>query len=279
MILLADDAELVLAPGIGGSISSWRVAGLDMLRTATSADVIYSACYPLVPFSGRIAGRVFSFGGKQYELPATLGPWAIHGAGWQSVWRETSAGHLTLDYRPGPLWPFAFVAEQIFELTPRELSCTFRVTNTHDTPAPAGVGLHPFFPRNTLTRLHFQAGTVWRNGTNMIPNSETAIPPEWEFSRERDVGEPDIDNCFAGWTGSARIVWPDRGMCLTLRAPTLRNLVVYIPPGQQFLCAEPVSNISDGLNHMDKAVDHGMSILAPGETLQARITMTVESLQ
>lgn len=279
MILLADDAELVLAPATGGSVAAWRIGGLDMLRTAISPDVRDSACYPLVPFSGRIADRAFSFAGTRYTLPATLGPWAIHGAGWQSAWQETRAGHLTLDHRPGPLWPFAFFAEQIFELTARELTCTFRVTNRHDAPAPAGVGLHPFFPRNSQTRLYFQAKGVWRNDASMIPSAETAIPPEWDFSSEREIGEPDIDNCFSGWGHAARIVWPDRGLCLTLRAPALSRLVVYVPPGQPFLCVEPVSNISDGLNYMETAVDHGMTILAPGETLQVRITMTIEELQ
>lgn len=279
MILLASDAELVTQPAIGGSITSWRVGGHDIMRSSVSADVRDSACYPLFPFSNRVAGRAFTFAGQRYELPALLNDWAIHGAGWQSPWRETKAGHLTLDHPGGRLWPFPFLAEQEFELAPRELACTLRLTNMHTEPAPAAFGLHPFFPRNPDTTLRFRAESVWMSDAHLIPTHRAPVPPEWDFAQERPIGATAFDNCFSGWTGSARIAWPDKGLCVTIRAPGMRHLVVYIPPGRDFLAVEPVQNVTDALNRMETEPDHGMTILAPGETMAARMTFTVEALQ
>ena len=130
MKLTAGTAELILAPQTGGSVVSWTIAGQPILRHANpeATDARGNACYPLVPFSNRVAGRRFSFAGQTYELPALLGEWAIHGAGWQCAWTAEAISHwdatLTLDYPGGTLWPFAFRATQRFELESDRLLVT-----------------------------------------------------------------------------------------------------------------------------------------------------------
>lgn len=278
MRLAAGDAELVLMPEVGGSVASWTIAGRPVFRPANpdAIDARGHACYPLVPFSNRVANRRFSFGGVDHELPALLGGWAIHGAGWQCAW--TGADRcMTLDYPGGVLWPFAFHAEQHFDLTPSALSVTLRLTNRHDTPAPAAIGLHPFFFRDDATRLHVAAGSVWQNGADMIPLVNTPVPSVWDFSTERELGDASIDNCFAGWGGDAWLTWPARRERLHIHATTpFRHLVIFVPQDLGFTAIEPVSNMNDGLNRMHDGSDHGVVVLAPGETLEGRITMTVE---
>lgn len=280
MKLLSGDAELLLAPETGGSVVSWTIAGRPILRAANTdaIDARGNACYPLVPFSNRVANRRFSFAGQDYELPALLGGWAIHGAGWQCAWTPGDQG-MALDYPGGVLWPFAFRAEQDFDLGPTSLSITMRITNTHDAPAPAAIGLHPFFFRDAATRLQVTARSVWQNGGDQIPVANTAVPSVWDFSTERELADVEIDNCFAGWDGTASLTWPDRHERVRIHATApLRHLVIYVPHGMPFTAIEPVSNMNDGLNHMNTADDHGMAVLAPGETLEGRITMIVEPL-
>jgi aldose 1-epimerase len=271
MILVAGDAELVLAPELGGAVVSWRVAHVDVLRPGSGAEVRDQACYPLVPFSNRVAGGAFIFRGQRHALPTLLGPWAIHGAGWQSHW-EMTGNEMVLDYRGGVLWPFAFRAEQIFELTPRSLSVTMRLTNRHASDAPAAIGLHPFFNRAPMTTLQFAARAVWHNDIDMIPETRTSVPPAWDFSRPR-VPDVAIDNCFLGWRQIAAITQPDHSLRLTADA-VFRHLVVYCPPASDIMAIEPVSNMNDGLNRMDDP-DCGMTVLPPGGVLEGRITMDV----
>jgi aldose 1-epimerase len=59
--------------------------------------------------------------------------------------------------------------------------------------------------------------------------------------------------------------------------PPLDFLVVYTPPGRPFFCAEPVSHITDAFNLVAAGrTDTGARSLAAGETLRAKVTLSVE---
>jgi aldose 1-epimerase len=284
--LQAGDARLVLAPTVGGGVFAWTRGEYDMFRPslpgALEANLSRDlASYPLFPYSNRVAGRRFSFGGATYELPQLLRSWAIHGAGWQLPWNATQAGNtatLSLDYPGGTLWPFAFHAEQTFTLTPTALTSDLSIRNEHPSPAPAGFGQHPFFPRSPEMRLQFTAETVMHNGPDMLPTHTTKVPPEWDHTRGLPVGPLPLDNCFTAWGGAARLIYPDRGYSLAITAdPVFHHLIVYIPPGQPFMAVEPVSNATDGLNRMDSTEDHGIFVLQPGETKHGLMRFSIEN--
>lgn len=280
MRLVAGDAELVLAPETGGAVVSWTLAGRPVFRPANpdAPSARLHACYPLVPFSNRVADGRFRFAGSDHTLPLLLDGQAIHGAGWQCAW--TGQGDtMTLDYHGGELWPFAFRAEQVFDLQPTSLAVTMRITNRHDAPAPAAIGLHPFFPRDADTELQLAATSVWMSNAGRIPVVEIPVPAAWSYGICRRLGEPELDHCFAGWERRFTLVWPRRRERLVVTATEpFGHCVVFVPKGKPFCAIEPVSNMNDGLNHMDTSDDHGMRILAPGETLEGRILMVVEPI-
>lgn len=275
LTLRADDASLVLAPELGAGILGWIRRGVPILRHAAPQAVVPGtvremACFPLVPYSNRIARGQFCFGGTPYHLALNFGdhPNSIHGVGWQSAWQVAQitddAATLSLAHTPDADWPFAFVAELQVHLLPAALHIALAITNQHSAPAPAGLGLHPFFPRGTAT-LQFRANAVWQNGPDMIPTARTTIPPDWDHTTSRTVGSAALDNCFEGWDGTATLAWPDR--TLTIEASDVfRHVVVYTPPGQDFFCIEPVSHMNDAINR------DAMHVLAPGEVLRGTIT-------
>jgi aldose 1-epimerase len=280
MRFTAGSAELVLAPEMGGAVVSWTIAGRPIFRDANPAATVSRehACYPLVPFSNRVGGRAFSFNGARYTLPALIGEWAIHGAGWQCAW-QLAGDMMTLDYPGGELWPFAFQASQRFELAADSLTVTMRLTNRHHDVAPAAIGLHPFFHRDADSALQTSAGSVWLAGQDQIPTHAAAVPAEWDFSTTRAIADAAIDHCFSGWSGEALLTWPERREFVRIVATSpLQHLVLYVPRGQNFIAIEPVSNMTDGLNHMNTNDDHGMAVLAPGWSLEGSITMTMEAL-
>ncbi|MBU6498287.1 MAG: aldose 1-epimerase [Rhodospirillales bacterium] len=288
LTLRNDPASLALAPAMGGGIAYWRHDGVDLLRplaTAAPQGPRDLGCYPLFPFSNRVAGRRFTFAGQSYELPALLGGFAIHGAAWQLAWQGSTHGntaHLMVEHRPGPLWPFAFRAEQRFTLEAEALICDLAITNQHDASAPAGFGLHPYFPRHPGTRLQLAARTVWHNGADMIPTHRSDVPEPWDFADGRALDDVVVDNCFADWPGTARLSHPARdrltqGHAVTIRADAIfRHVVIFVPESKDFCAVEPVTNMNDGLNRMN-AAGHGMVVLAPGETSSGRITFRREA--
>jgi aldose 1-epimerase len=271
MILMAGDGELVLAPEIGGTIASWRIGRIDLFRTGTGDAARDQGSYPLVPFSNRVAGGAFTFRGQRHVLPVLLGPWAIHGAGWQSQW-ETQGNDMVLHHRAGVLWPFAFDCVQSFAVERRSLRLTMRVTNRHSDEAPLALGMHPYFNRSPSTTIAFTAEKVWRNDADMIPEAKVDIPPEWDF-RAPGVPEVAIDNCFLNRSGPVVITQPDHQLTITAD-PVFRHLVVYCPPSRDIMAIEPVTNMNDGLNRMDDP-DCGMAVLPPGGVLEGSITFSV----
>jgi aldose 1-epimerase len=287
--LRAGEASLVLAPEIGGSILGWTVGSQAILRRA-SADAIMArngrgmACFPLVPYSNRIAGGKFPLNGRTHDLALNFGdhPHSIHGIGWQHAWEVDEAGpaiaRLALTHSGAANWPFAFRATQAFRLSEDALHVSMEIENLDARPAPAGLGLHPFFPAAHRPVLHFAADSVWTNGADMLPTAQIAVPETWDHLAGRPVGSAALDNCFAAWRGRADIAWARPGPLLSIEATELfRHLVVFTPLGANFFCVEPVSHMNDALNRLDIA-GHGMHILEPGQSLQGEILFRVLDL-
>jgi aldose 1-epimerase len=283
LTLRSGESSVVLAPEIGGAIVGWTFGSVPVLRrpapdAIVSGNVRGLACFPLVPFSNRIASGRFLWDGTEYLLNRNFGdhPHAIHGVGWQRAWAVGTAGaaSATLTLRHDAAgeqvrsWPFAFAAEQRFTLSPGALRVELTIRNLHSSPAPAGLGLHPYFPRDGAPTLRFNAAGVWLNGSNSLPSEPVPVPPEWDHSRGQRVGSASLDNCYTGWDGEVHIARPnDPGLRIEADG-VFRHLIVYTPPGQDFFCVEPVSHMNDAINRMDRVAGHGLRILAPGGTLQ-----------
>ena len=83
-----------------------------------------------------------------------------------------------------------------------------------------------------------------------------------------------IDNTFTGWNRKAKIEWPEWNaeMLMESDAP-LDFLVMYAPLNEDFFCVEPVSNVTDAFNMMDRGeAGHGTTVLEAGQSLKSRIT-------
>jgi len=275
------EAEVLLA---GGCLANYRLlsddGGIDLLRPCVGRrdgtfSPLESASFPLIPYSNRIRDGRFSFAEQTYQLPLNFGdhPHSIHGVAWQSSWqpiRITAAkAVIELDYRSGD-WPFPFRAVQSFELDGAALRQEIAVTNTHDVPAPAGLGVHPYFPRHGGAVLQAEAEFVWLTDETCLPTERVACPPNWDLGHGIDVDNLLCDNQFEPWNGRASIKWPDQGLSLDLEASgDLDRLVVYAPEDEDFFCVEPVSHITDAFNRSAEGMApeaSGMRILAPGET-------------
>jgi aldose 1-epimerase len=286
LTLRAGVAGLSLAPAVGGCIQRYWTDGdagtRDLLRAGNAAALAQAdprdmGCFPLVPYSGRIRDGRFTFEGREIALPRNFdGPHTIHGHGWQAPWQVAEAGadHAALTYRhAADAWPFAYAARQDFRLTEDRLEASIAVTNESETAMPAGLGLHPYFPRRDGAVVKAQVGGVWLGDAEVMP-TEHAAPPPWPLADGIDADATPLDNIFTGWAGTAEISWRD-GSGLRIEAePPLGFLVVFTPPGADFLCVEPVSHMADAFNRAAAGdPDTGMAVLQPGETLSARVRL------
>ncbi|MDK1377301.1 MULTISPECIES: aldose 1-epimerase [unclassified Sinorhizobium] len=290
--LSAGDLVLTLAPHIGGSVAGFTKSGADLMRRTPpealeKGIVRQTSAFPLVPYSNRIAHGRFSFGGE-HELARNAGEeHALHGNGWQLPWSvadaSTSSCRLVLEHSPfgcGPGgsdgWPFAFRATQSFTLEPRGLRVALSLENVDTRPMPAGLGWHPFFPLRPDTVLAFSASGMWMTGPDHLSTEHVAVTSDRAFDGGRRVECATLNNCFTGWRRRARIELGGGLPTLRFAADELFSMaIVYTPAGQSFFAFEPVSHMPDAVNRMDFTVDHGLRILAPGETIAGHILLAV----
>ncbi len=283
MLALGGGAVAIL-PAQGGAILSWQDGATALMRHGSADDVRATACFPLLPYCNRIAQGRFRWNGRDHRLDRNMGdhPHAIHGVGWQRAWRVTRAAgdgvSLALCHDPtgeaARAWPFAFDATLDYALDAHGLAVTLAMTNRHDAAAPAGIGLHPYFPRLPGATLQFRASGVWQNDATALPERHVVLPPAWDHARARPVGAARLDNAFTGWDGTARI---ETGAArLTIEAdPVFATLQVFTPEGADFFCVEPVSHAPDAVNRdgldLGQAPRQAMHVLAPGETLRGTV--------
>ncbi len=291
--LAAGDARLTLCPELGGSIGGWQRRGVALLRQTplvalhgTNSRLL--SCFPLIPFSNRIAWGRFSFGGETFQLDRNFGdhPHTIHGNAWQRAWdvaeRSDSAAQLTLAHDPladtGSHWPYRYRAGLLYTLAPDSLRVTISFENTDRRAQPVGLGLHPYQPRTPQTSIAFRAGSVWHTGEDSLPDQRLPAEGVWSFNPGHTITAA-LDNCYADWTGRAEITRPEHGVQLVIAADDIfRDLVVYTPDDQPFFAVEPASNMMDAINRMDTVPDHGLRVLAPGESLVRQVRFLVADL-
>lgn len=236
------------------------------------------ACFPLLPWSNRIAPDGFVWDERTIvPAPNRAGePCPIHGDGWQQPWQvlaQSGAGVvLTLDRRHAA--PFSYQACLRYVLEPSVLRVTLEVTNTGTHSLPFGLGLHPWLPRNGRVMLRAPARAVWRSGPDRLPREKAVVPEAWDFSAWRALPEQGVDNVFSGWDGQADLRWEESGLNLGIDAD-MSYYILYAPAGADFFCFEPVDHAINAHNLDGGAERNGLTRLEPGKTLKRRVSFHV----
>ncbi len=297
--LSAGDGRVDVAPEVGGAIAAFTLHGMDVLRPTSATELAVGnvracGCFPLVPYSNRIARAMLHADGREYALARNFGdhPHSIHGVGWQRPWRASSRSGdaVTLGLEHVPLgdaacaWPFAFRATQAFALaadaSAAMLTVSLAIENTGAQAFPFGLGWHPYFPKTADTRLAFAAVNVWENDATQLPLRQAPVPAGWRCDPARTLGALALDHVFSGWNGCASIAWPERGLAVTLDADrALNHLVVFVPSERDFLAVEPVTHMTDAFNrHAVGQAATGTRILGPGEAFSCTMRLRAAPL-
>jgi aldose 1-epimerase len=284
-ITLADgDLRLELLPDLGAAVATLRYQGRDVLRPtpAGADDPFETAAFVLVPFANRIADGRFRVGERDIRIernaPGQAHP--LHGHGWRKPWRVASAAAdrvaLTFEH-PADSWPWHYTANQVLTLRGDSLEVALSVENRDTTPMPAGLGWHPYFHKGPGAQLKAHVEGVWLTDEEFLPVRLAHGTRFGQWGRGDElVREGLIDHCHTGWPGVAEILLPEERLRLALTASrALRWLHIYSPPGKAFFCVEPVSQMPNAVNRSAPPAMTGHKLLAPGERLDVRVTLSV----
>ena len=273
--LRAGAVRLAIRADLGGSIAGLWHRDLPILRSTEPASLDSaraSGCYPLLPYSNRLAFRRFRWKGQEYTTRPNFegSPHSLHGVGWMRPWEIESSSAvevvLRIAHDGDADWPFAFEARQYFNLSPSALSVQMVFTNRAEIAQPVGLGWHPYFQKRQRSRLHIELSDRWESDVTQLPIRKVAQP-----GIDSDVVHLRFDNCFEGWRGPARI--RDEKVSLQLTS-SLPYLVVFTPQDRDYFCIEPVSHVSNAVHMADPAA-HGLRSLAPGESMDAAMKLEI----
>lgn len=277
VLLRSEQTALALAPDCGGGIESFLWRGREIFHARPDAPgPLALGVFTLSPFSGRIAQGRFSAHGCAISLghnhPADRAPpHALHGFDWVSPFAivEASPARAVLRRRhDASEWPWPYESEQVFALTNDGYAHGLAITNLGATPMPAGLGLHPFFPRRGA-RLTLNVGGVWETTADQIPTRWRALDraPGW-------LGGDAIDHCFTGRDGPIVIDWPSHRLTIEPDA-AFAFAVVFTPPGEHYFCVEPASHMPNAVNRAEPSSTTGLRWLSPGEKWTTRTVFRV----
>lgn len=276
--------RLGLMPAIGGSIANWtsKQTGQPLLRPSdeqafASGSPRRLACYPLAPWSNRIAEGGFECpdGWLALEPNTDHDPYPIHGSAWQQAWQvdEHSPNHARLSLNSSQ--PFAYRAEQFIDLCDGQLSLRLRVTHLDANPAWHGIGFHPYLPRTAQTQLRALAQTVWKASGDTLPEKQCAIPPDWNFSQLSRLPNDLVDHAFTGWDGRCLITQADAGYQLACEVRGADYFLLFCPTGRDFFCFEPVSHPINAHHLPGKP---GLRLLQYGQSIELEFRLSYQPL-
>jgi aldose 1-epimerase len=147
------------------------------------------------------------------------------------------------------------------------LSCSFAVHNVGASPAPVGVGFHPYFTVGTAAIDEAEAripGKGYLEFNDRLTPTGTIIPAagtEWDYREPSPVGDRRFNHCYvdlerdAQGLSRASLRHPKTGRTIELVMDrSFSAVVVYTGdaiPGaaRQALAIEPMTCASDAFNH------------------------------
>ena len=92
----------------------------------------------------------------------------------------------------------------------------------------------------------------------------------------RRVRCPTPASAFITATGASKPSWHTK-TTLTLTADDpLDDFIRHAPPGQPYVCLEPISHVADAINLAEQGWEGtGLRVLEPGETLSLRMQLRI----
>ena len=293
-LVLSDGlAEVEIAPGLGAGLARYDLIShgrreplLRPCRDLSRASPFDLANILLVPWSNRISGGGFAFGGRFHPLHPNLAgePMPIHGSGFSAAWEtiDASAGSALLALDSDGPRPFKFAAAVRYALEEGALQVAVEVTNRGPEALPFGLGLHPWFPRTPGTTLQARAAVATLEDRLHLPAGQidVASREDWNFATHRALPHRWINNDFSPWDGQAEIVWRDRGLRLRIEAEDPLAAYILYSPGSDadFFCFEPVTHLVDAHNRAGGPEESGLAILNPGDALTIACRFTPSQL-
>ncbi len=276
-------ARVDVCAELGAGLLSYALQdGTQVLRQSpTTPHVPFDlACNIMLPWCNRVSDGGFHIDGQFHTLGQTLPdqPLPLHGNALTLPWTVTKQDDASIELAlisrgPGP---YHYEAHVRYALDGAALIVDLGVWHWGETPLPYGLGLHPWFELDADTRAQFTAEAVVLTDSDRLPTESVDLvdAPDWSFEDGAQLPTDGIDNAFTGWSGTARLNWPSRGLMLDITTNPQQPCCHLFAPGEgaDHFCFEPVSHAPNAHN-WSGASPHRLTTLAQGDGLESRTVL------
>jgi aldose 1-epimerase len=246
----------------------------------------------LGPWANRVADGAIMANGKKWPLNEGSGTLrldanglAIHGMLWASpLWKVFEKGHdvdsawvtSRLEFWKHPdlmtNWPFAHRYEMTHRLTKGVLEVSTAVTNLSADPMPVAVGFHPYFNLPGIARdesvAHIPVRSHVETDSRLVATGE--LKPV-DFADVMPLKDHRFDDGFTdlmpGPDGRTIFYVEGGGKKIEVTyGPKYKVAVIFAPPGQNYICFEPMAAVTNGINLFADGKYPGLQWISTGET-------------
>ena len=309
-----DGVAVSIAPKIGNNAYEFIVNGKNAFWFPYSSVGEFAAAPELcgnpflAPWANRLDEHAFYAHGVRYELNRGIGNYLldpddqpIHGlllyasewvvvdigSGPDSAWVKS---RLEFSRFPALMaqFPFAHSIETTYTLAGKSLEVRTAVRNQGAETMPVSVGFHPYFQLHNSQRddwrVHLPAASLWELNELFTPTgAKSPIIQTFPSADNLPLRGEFLDHVFgdlrADSEGWARFSVSAAGERLTVAyGDGYPVAVVYAPSGegQQFLCFEPMSGITNAFNLAHRKLYAQLPLVRPGDVWTGTYRITAE---
>ncbi len=288
--------EVSIVPSIGNIAFELKVNGTNLLWTPWQslaefrAKPVFSGIPFLAPWANRLDGDAFWANDEKFLLNPGLNNLHRDGNGlpihgllrytdlWKVVALEATDGRACVTSRlefwryPDLMaqFPFAHDIEMTHRLQDGGLEIHLAIANHAAVPMPVSVGFHPYFTLPDIPRDEWSVHIPVRE--RVVLDDKLVPTGAFELAGLADrIGQKgrEFDTVFAGVdsadTFEVRGEASGRSQKIALRfEPKFPVAVVYAPPGQQFICFEPMSGVTNAFNLAHRGLYQQLQTIPPG---------------
>lgn len=294
---LREGAYEAVVASVGASLRSLTFEGRNLV-VPFEADQVRPAYRgaTLAPWPNRIVDGHYVFAGveRQVALTEPARNHALHGlATWLDyVATDEGADHVTLSatIEPQTGYPWRIIVETTFSVGADGLAQTVRATNASPDPAPWGTGPHPYLVAGAGAVDDWTLDLPAEHVLTVTPDRLSPIalrpvdtdPDRFDFRSARRIGTVEIDHAYTALAQDANgsttvrltdaegsgveMVWD--AACPWAQIHTA-DKGVGLDGHRTGLAVEPMTCAPDAFNAGAYDFDTGLTILDPGESVQA----------
>ena len=265
--------DVAIAPSLGNRAISMTVHGQEILYWRPDDLNGMNGIPFLAPWANRIAGGGFRANGQTHkfkdspQLRKDANGLAIHGLLTASpLWEVFETGQpsdsafvtsrLAFSQHPQLLanWPFPHEYEMTHRLSNGVLEISLAIHNQGDQAMPVSVGFHPYFVLPGVPRDNAFAHIAARK--RVVVDSQLVATGELtpvELPDRASLKDHRFDDGFTDLIrdaqGKARFFVEGAGKRIdVVFGPQYQVAIIYAPPGQEYICFEPMTAITNGIN-------------------------------